>query len=77
MTDLIAGRNRHGQIAADGTCQKLFDFVVTGNGFLASGLRVAPDGMATTFANGHAAVFLKMVEQGPPFHASNSSAVSA
>ena len=42
-----------------------FDFAVPGNGFLAAGLRVGPDGMAAAFANRHAAMFLKMAEATP------------
>jgi len=76
-TRLIARRNRHGQIAADGARQEFLDFIVPGNGLLAPGLRVAPDGMAAAFANGHAPMFLKMAEQCPAFHASTSSVVSA
>jgi hypothetical protein len=33
--------------------------------------------MAAAFAERHAAVFLQMAEQRPPFHASTSSVVSA
>src|SRR5438552_1194171 len=54
-----------------------FGFVVAGNGFLAADLRVFPDGMAAALAHQFAAMFLKMAEQGPAFHASVSSVVSA
>src|SRR5207247_2006010 len=64
-------------IAANGAGEELFDFVVPGNGFLATDLGIAPNGMAAAFAHRHAAVFLKMTEQRPAFHASNNSAVSA
>ena len=46
---LIAGRNGHGKIAANGTRQIFLDFIVPGNGFLAASLRVAPNGMAAAF----------------------------
>lgn len=58
----IAWRNRYGQITADGTGKELFNFVVTGNGFLAAGLWVVPNGMAATFTNRYAAMCLKMAE---------------
>ena len=54
----VARGDRHGQIAADGSCQMSLDFVVPGNSFLAASLRVGPDGMAAAFANRHAAMFL-------------------
>ena len=49
---------RHGKISTDGACQKLFNFVVPGNGFLASGLRIDPDGVTATFAMRHTTVLL-------------------
>ena len=73
----IAERKRHGEFPADGARKVFLDFVVPGNGFLAACLRVAPNGMAATLPNWHAAVLLKMAEQGSAFHASRSSAVSA
>ena len=77
LLTLAAWWSRHGKVAADGTGQKLFDIAVAGNGFLAASLRVAPDGMAAAFAECQTTVFLKVAEQGPPFHAKTSSAVSA
>ena len=55
----------------------LFDFIVPGNGFFASSLRVAPNRVTSAFSHRHAAVFLEMAEQRPAFHAANSSTVSA
>src|ERR1039457_4173421 len=42
---LTSRRHRHGQVAADGTRQKLLDFIVAGDGFLSPRLRGAPDGI--------------------------------
>ena len=51
LPTLAAGRSRHGKIAADGTCQGFLDLVVSGNSFLAAGLRVAPDRVAAAIAD--------------------------
>ena len=63
----VAGRNRHGKIAANGTRQIFFDFVVTGNGFLATSLRIAPNGMAAALTNRQATLCLKAAGLCPAF----------
>ena len=54
----VARRDRHGQIAADGTRQVFLDFIVPGNGFLAARVRVAPDRVTAPFAQRPAAVLV-------------------